>query len=107
MTGTIIPLHSDRHATSALAAFDTAAMELLLGGRAATLSAARLAAIRERLQVQRVQLAAVIDDLGVRPPSGDLQIDAINATLRAEAGTGLSYIDDFLEQVEMSTAYIK
>lgn len=100
MTGTIIPLQSKQHATSALAAFDIAAIELLVGGRAATLSGARLSAIRGKLVEQRVQLAAVIADLQARPPSGDLRIDAVNATLRTEADTGLAYLDLFLVRVE-------
>lgn len=100
MTGMIIPLQSMQPATSALAAFDIAAIELLLSGRAVTLSGARLSAIRDKLVEQRAQLATVIADLRTRPPSGDLRIDAVNATLCAEADTGLAYLDLFLGQVE-------
>lgn len=98
MTGTIISLRSERCATSALAAVDVTAMELLREGHAATLSGARLDAIRADLQGKREQLAAVIADLQARTPSGDTRIDAANATLRAEATTGLAYIDQFLKQ---------
>ncbi|MCJ2097267.1 hypothetical protein MKK82_00320 [Methylobacterium sp. E-046] len=76
------------------------AAELLREGRAVTLSGARLDAIRAALSAKRLQLAAVIADLQARPPSGDVRIDAVNATLRAEAGTGLTYIDVFLQKVE-------
>ena len=100
MTGTLIPLRSDRCATSALASVDVTALELLQDGRAATLSGARLDVIWADLLVRRVQLAAVIADLQVRPLSGDARIDAVNATLLTEAGTGLSFIDQFLDQVE-------
>ena len=100
MTGTIIPLRSDRCATSASDALDVTAVELLREGRAVTLSGARLDAIRADLSAKRLQLAAVIAALQARPPSGDVRIDAVNATLCAEAGTGLTYIDAFLRLVE-------
>ena len=100
MKGTIIPLRSDRGTTSELDVVDVTAMMLLREGRAATLSGARLDAIRTDLLAKRMQLTAVIADLQSRPSSGDVQIDAVNATLRAEASTGLIYLDLFLEQIE-------
>jgi hypothetical protein len=100
MIQTIIPLRSPRDDTSALAGVDATAMGILQEGRAATLSAASLDAIREDLLAKRVQLVAVIADLQARPPSGDTRIDAVNATLRTEADTGLTYLDLFFEQVE-------
>ena len=100
VTGTIISLRSDRGATSELDVVDVTAMLLLREGRAATLSGARLDAIRTDLLAKRMQLTAVIADLQSRPSSGDVQIDAVNATLRAEASTGLIYLDLFLEQIE-------
>ncbi|MCJ2068144.1 hypothetical protein MKK75_04845 [Methylobacterium sp. J-030] len=99
MTGTLIPLRSDRGAASALAVFDVTAVELLQEGRAATLSDARLDVIRADLLAKRRQLVAMIADLRARLPSGDARIDAVNATLLAEAGIGLGYVDQFLEQV--------
>ncbi|WP_267428599.1 hypothetical protein [Methylobacterium sp. GC_Met_2] len=106
MTGMLIPLQCDHGATSALAAVDVRAIELLQEGHAATLSGARVDAIRADLLAKREQLAAVIADLQARPPSGDARIDAVNATLRAEASTGLAYIDQFLGQVESCAARI-
>ncbi len=100
VTGTIIPLRSNRGATSEFDVVDVTAMMLLREGRAATLSGARLDAIRTDLLAKRVQLTAVIAELQARPASGDLRIDAVNATLRAEASTGLIYLDLFLEQLK-------
>jgi hypothetical protein len=100
VTGTIIPLRSNRGATSELDVIDVTAMMILREGRAATLSGARLDAIQADLLSKRAQLAATIADLQARPLSGDVRIDAVNATLRAEADTGLAYIDLFLKQVE-------
>ena len=64
------------------------------------MTGARLAAIQGDLLAKRKQLIAVIADLQARPSSGDAGIDAVNATLCAEADTGLAYIDQFLGQVE-------
>ncbi|MCJ2085828.1 hypothetical protein MKK88_07455 [Methylobacterium sp. E-005] len=100
MTGTLIPLRSDRSAASALATVDVTAVELLQEGLATTLSGARLAAIQGDLLAKREQLTAEIADLQARPSSGDAGIDAVNSPLCAEANTGLAYIDQFLEQVE-------
>lgn len=107
MTGTVIPLRSDRCATTAPTAFDVTAVELLREGRAATLLGARFAAIRADLLVKREQLVAVITDLHARPPSGNIHVDAVNATLWTEASTGLTYVDQFLAQVETSAARVE
>ena len=107
MTGTIISLRPERCGTAALARVDVMAVELLQAGHAATLSGARLNAMRADLLAKRQQLVAVIADLQMRPPSGNARIDAINATLCTEASTGLSHVDEFLEQIEMSAARIK
>ncbi|MCJ2067260.1 hypothetical protein MKK75_00290 [Methylobacterium sp. J-030] len=106
MTGTLIPLRSDRGAASALAVFDVTAVELLQEGRAATLLGARLTAIKADLLAKRVQLIAVIADLQARPSSGDAGIDAVNVTLRAEAGKGLAHIDMFLRHTEACAASV-
>ncbi|XYD12644.1 hypothetical protein R1A27_34430 (plasmid) [Methylobacterium sp. NMS12] len=100
MTGTIIPLRSGHSTTSALTHFDITAMELLREGRAATLSEARLDAIRTELLAKRAELAAVLADLQARPSSGDAEIDAVNITLSVEAGVGLAHIDQFIAQVD-------
>lgn len=104
MTGTITSLLPQRDNTTALAVVDVTAVELLQEGHAATLSGARLDVIRADLLAKRRQLVAMIADLRARPPSGDARIDAVNATLRTEADTGLAYIDLFLEEVESCAA---
>lgn len=81
-------------------------MELLQTGRAATLLGARLVAIQANLLAKRGQLAAVITDLQVRPPSGDARIDAISAPLCTEASTGLSHVDEFLRRIDIFAARV-
>lgn len=97
MTSVVIPLRTGPSATSALTHFDVTATELLQQGRAATLTGARLDAIRADLLAQRVCLAKVIADLQSRTSSGDARIDAVNATLIAEAVKGLAHIDVFIQ----------
>ena len=106
MTGEVIPLRSGESATSALTHFDVTAAELLRQGRAATLSGARLDAILTDLLAKRVGLAKVLADLQSRPPSGDARIDAINATLIAEAGKSLSHIDVFIQHTQACAASV-
>ncbi|GJE52872.1 hypothetical protein GOFOIKOB_5947 [Methylobacterium tardum] len=103
MTATIIPLRSSRDATSALATFDVAAAALLTEGGAASLSAARLDVILQRLRAQRAELVALITDLQMRGSSGNAQLDAINADLGGEADKGLAQIDLLIRHIEART----
>jgi|FEC22Drversion2_1045045.scaffolds.fasta_scaffold01136_9 hypothetical protein len=85
---------------SALRGLDATAAEMLAGGQAATLTAARISLLLTIIQAQRAELMAVIDDLQARPPSGDTQIDRANADLRVEAVRGLDQIDQMIRLIE-------
>lgn len=69
---------------------------MLAGGRVTTLTAARIILLLEDIQAKRSELIAVIDDLQSRPPSGNAQVDRINADLRVEAVKGLGHIDQMI-----------
>jgi len=107
MTGTIIPLRLKRNEASALAGFDTLAIELLAEGQAPNLSAARLDAILGKLRGQRAQLAAILVDLEDRVPSFDARIEAVNADLRDSARQGLDQINLFIQQAMSCKTKVK
>lgn len=73
---------------------------MLAGGQAATLTAARISLLLTSIQAQRAELMAVIDDLQARPPSGDAQVDRLNADLRVEAVRGVGQIDQMIRLIE-------
>ncbi|AWV19807.1 MULTISPECIES: hypothetical protein [Methylobacteriaceae] len=100
MTGTIIPLRSRGDAASALASFDGIAAEMLTDGRAVSLSAARIEVILAKLRTQRTEMAALLADLQARPPSGDIQLDTINADLSVAVSKGLAQIELFIQQAK-------
>lgn len=102
MTGTIIPLRHKGEEASALAGFDMIAAEMLTEGRAVSLSAARTDVILTRLRAQRTELTAVRADLQARPPSGDVRIDAINASLIVAANKALVQIELSLQHAGRS-----
>ena len=106
MTSEVIPLRPGQSATSALTYLDVTAAELLRQGRAATLSGARLDAILIDLLDKRAVLTKVLADLQSRPSSGDARIDAVNATLIAEASKGLAHIDIFILSTEACAASV-
>jgi len=93
MTASVIPLPLKG---SALQDLDANAAELLAGGQAATLTAARISLLLKSIQAKRAEFVAVIDDLQVRPPNGDAQVDRINADLRVAAVKGLGQIDQMI-----------
>lgn len=101
MPGTLVPLISRCDRASALARIDTAAVELMTEGRAATLSAARIDAIRTRLSRQHAELVALIDELAARPSTGNGRVDALNADLGVEATKALAQVELFMRQAEI------
>ncbi|MCJ2048262.1 hypothetical protein [Methylobacterium sp. J-070] len=100
MTGTIIPLRSMDDDALALTDLDLSAAELLTQGRAVSLSAARIEVLLAKLHVQRAELAELLADLQARPPSGDSQLDAINADLSDAASKALTVIKLRIGQAE-------
>ena len=100
MSSAIIAFRRKGDEASAIGDFDGVATTLLSEGRAFSLTTARIEAILLKLRAQRSELAAVIADLQVRPPSGDIRIDMVNANLRIEASKGLAQIDRLVQHAE-------
>jgi hypothetical protein len=98
MTASVIPLPLKG---SALQDLDANAAELLAGGRAATLTAARISLLLKSIQAKRAELVAVIDDFQARPPNADAQVDRINEDLRVAAVKGLGQIDQMIRILEV------
>ncbi|WP_157862040.1 hypothetical protein [Methylobacterium sp. Leaf361] len=98
MTASVVPLPLKG---SALQSLDATAAEMLAGGRATTLTAARISLLLESIQAKRSELVAVIDDLQSRPSSGNAQVDRINADLCVDAIHGLGHIDQMLRLLEV------
>jgi hypothetical protein len=97
MTASVIPLPLKG---SALQSLDATAAEMLTGGGAETLTAARISLLLSEIRAKRAELLAVIDDLQGRPPSGIAQVDRANASLRVEAVRGLGQIDLMIQLME-------
>lgn len=100
MAHKIIPLRPASNQTSALTHFDSLAVELLADGRAATLTAARIDAVLKQTCEDRSKLAAVLEDLEARLPTGTAQIDELNADLRARFIDGITHIDLLIQAIE-------
>src|SRR4051812_28872460 len=100
MTASIIPMRP-RGGGSALTELDEIAVELLADGRAANLSVARVNLLLTKIGTQRAELVAVIEDLQTRSPSGDVQVDQVNADLRTVAVSGLAQIDQLIQLIEV------
>lgn len=100
MAHEIIPLRPASNQTSTLARFDSLAVELLADGRAATLTAARIHAVLKQTREDRSKLAAVLEDLDARPPTGIAQLDKVNADLRASVIDGIIHIGLLIQAIE-------
>lgn len=101
MSEGIVPLRRRGDAQSALARVDVAAVEMLACGRAASLQAARAEVILTNLREQRDQMTILLADLRGRTPTGDVQIDAVNANLIAALNQGLVQIDLLIAQAQV------
>ena len=98
MSEGIVPLHQRGEKRSALARVDVAAVELLAGGQATNLQAARAKVILEDLRDHRDQMAVVLADLRRREPTGEAEIDEANANLITAINQGIVQIDLFVAQ---------
>ena len=87
-----------------LARVDVAAIELLIGGHATNLQAARAQIILADLRAQRDQMTAVLADVRGREPTGDPEIDDTNANLITAINQGIVQIDLFIAQARLFTA---
>ncbi|WP_342111532.1 hypothetical protein [Methylobacterium sp. SI9] len=96
MSDGIIPLRQRNEGRSALARVDAAAVEMLAGGRATSLQAARAAVILADLREQRDQMNTLLADLRGRGPTGEAQIDEANANLITAINQGIVQIDLFV-----------
>ena len=96
MSKGIVPLRRNGEGQSALARVDVAAMELLVGGQATSLQAARAEVILADLCEQRDQMAVLLTDLQERELTGEPQIDEADANLIAAINQGVVQIDLFV-----------
>ena len=71
-------------------------MELLVGGQATSLQAARAEVILADLREQRDQMAVLLAHLREREPTGEPQIDEADANLIAAVNQGVVQIDLFV-----------
>ncbi|MEL6059477.1 hypothetical protein [Methylobacterium sp. DCY52] len=101
MPETIIPLRPKGEDQTALARIDRVAAQLLAGGQAASLQAARIETILTDLRVQRDQMTTVLADLRGREPSGYPQVDAANANLVIAINQGIIQIDLFIARARV------
>ncbi|MCJ2073147.1 hypothetical protein MKK75_30925 [Methylobacterium sp. J-030] len=98
MSGGIVPLRRRGEERSALARVDVAAIELLVGGHATNLQAARAQIILADLRAQLDQMTAVLADVHGREPTGDPEIDDTNSNLITAINQGIVQIDLFVAQ---------
>jgi hypothetical protein len=103
MSDGIVLLRGRGEERSALARVDVEAVGLLAEGQATTLQAARAAVILANLRDQREQMAALLADLQRRAPTGDGQIDRVNADLIIAINRGIVQIDKVTAQVRVRT----
>ena len=75
-------------------------MELLIGGQAASLQAARVEVILANLREQRDQMATLLADLRGREPTGDVQIAEANTNVVTAINHGIVQIDLFIAQTQ-------
>ena len=104
MSGGVVPLRRRGEERSALARVDVAAMDLLVGGQAASLQAARAEIILTDMRGQRDQLTALLADLRARAPTGDSRIDEANANLITAINDGIVQIDLFIARAQVFLA---
>jgi hypothetical protein len=100
MADKIIPLQPNGNRPSALARFDRLAAELLSDGQAATLTAARIDAVLKQTREDRTKLAALLEDLQARSPTGNTQLDKANADLCVSVVDGIAHIDMLIRAIE-------
>ena len=104
MSEGVVPLRRKGKERSALARVDVAAMELLVGGQATSLQAARAEIILADMRVQRDQMTALLADLRGREPIDDSRIDEANTNLITAINAGIVQIDLFIARVQVFAA---
>ncbi|MCJ2048472.1 hypothetical protein [Methylobacterium sp. J-070] len=104
MSEGIVPLRRRGEERSALARVDVAAVELLVGGHATNLQAARAQIILADLREQRDQMTSVLADVRGREPTGDPEIDDTNANLITAINSGIVQIDLFIARGQVFLA---
>lgn len=104
MSKGIVPLRRRGKKQTALDRVDVAAVELLAGGQASSLQAARGEVILADLRAQREHMSAVLADVRGRNPTGDAQIDETNANLITAINSGIVQIDLFIARAQVFLA---
>ena len=106
MSEGIVLLRRREEKRSALDRVDVAAMELLVGGQATSLQAARVEVILTDMRAQRDQMTVVLADLRSCEPTGDFLIDEANANLITTISTGIVQIDLFIARARVFVAEV-